>query len=228
MSSPSPILLILGAGSNVGASVAQAFAEKGYKIALASRTTKKENNNSNEFHISCDLSDPLSVPNVFTKVKETLGTPSVVVYNAAAATRADFQDPLSTPLADFNKSLNINTASVYAAAQEAVKGFAELPADASRTFIYTGNMLNTKIFPPLFDLGVGKAATAHIIEYLAVSYPFRGFKFYYADQRKLDGSPLYVGIDGDAHGKFYVELAEIKSQGHWHQTFVKDVGYQRF
>lgn len=53
-------------------------------------------------------------------------------------------------------------------------------------------------------------------------------RFYYADQRKLDGSPLYVNIDGDAHGSFYVELAEITSQGYWHQTFVKELGYQRF
>lgn len=81
MATSSPILLILGAGSNVGASVAKAFAEKGYKIALASRTVKKEDSNPNEFHIACDLSDPLSVLDVFTKVKETLGIPSVVVYN---------------------------------------------------------------------------------------------------------------------------------------------------
>ncbi|KAJ5631676.1 short-chain dehydrogenase [Penicillium longicatenatum] len=227
MSTASPVLLILGAGSNVGASVAKSFAEKGYKIALASRTIK-ENSNSSEFHISCDLSDPLSLHNVFGKVKETVGIPSVVVYNAAAATRANLEDPLLTPLADFTQNLNINTTSVYAAAQEAVKGFAELPADASKTFIYTGNILNLQILPPLLDLGVGKAATAHIIEYLAASYTSRGFKFYYADQRKPDGSSISIAIDGEAHGKFYVQLAEIKSQDDWHQTFVKDIGYQRF
>ncbi|KAJ5892949.1 short-chain dehydrogenase [Penicillium tannophilum] len=228
MATSSPVLLILGAGSNVGASVAKAFSEKGYKIALASRTVKNEDSDTKDFHVACDLSDPFSVPDVFKKVKETLGIPSVVVYNASAAARSSLGDPLATPLAEFSHGLNINTASVYAAAQEAVKGFAELPAEASRTFIYTGNMLNTKVFPPLFNLGVGKAATSHIIEYLAASYPFRGFKFYYADQRKVDGSPQYVNIDGDAHGSFYVELAEIKSQGQWHQTFVKDLGYQRF
>jgi hypothetical protein len=81
------------------------------------------------------------------------------------------------PLSEFNLALNINTNSVYAAAQEAVKGFLELPVEASRTFIYTGNILNTKVFPPLLGLGVGKAATAHIIEYFAMAYPFRGFKF---------------------------------------------------
>ena len=36
------------------------------------------------------------------------------------------------------------------------------------------------------------------------------------------------GIDGEAHGKLYVELAEGKSQGPWQQTFVKGVGYKAF
>ncbi|KAJ5921479.1 hypothetical protein N7466_009805 [Penicillium verhagenii] len=228
MSTLSPVLLVLGAGPNVGAAVAKAFAAKGYKVALASRKAKEEESSQDELYISCDLSDPTSISAVFTKVKETLGVPSVVVYNAAAASRADLQDPLSMPLAEFNQELSINTTSVFAAAQQAAKGFAELPAEASKTFIFTGNILNTKVFPPLLSLGVGKAATAHLIEYLAGAYPFNGYKFYYADQRKIDGSPIYVGIDGEAHGEFYVGLAELKSQGHWHQTFVKDVGYHRF
>lgn len=81
MATSSPVLLILGAGSNVGASVAKAFSEKGYKIALASRTVKNEDSDTKDFHVACDLSDPFSVPDVFKKVKETLGIPSVVVYN---------------------------------------------------------------------------------------------------------------------------------------------------
>jgi hypothetical protein len=35
-------------------------------------------------------------------------------------------------------------------------------------------------------------------------------------------------IDGDAHGKMYLELAEGKEQGPWQQTFVKSVGYKSF
>ncbi|KAJ5933992.1 hypothetical protein N7454_006321 [Penicillium verhagenii] len=238
MSTLSPVLLVLGAGPNVGAGVAKAFAAKGYKVALASQQVKDEESSQDKLYISCDLSDYTSMPAVFTKVKETLGVPSVVVYNGATTTPlssingccswADFQDPLSMPLAEFNEALSINTTSVFATAQQAVKGFAELPTEASRTFIFTGNTLNTKVFPLLLSLGVGKAATAHLIEYLALAYTFNGFKFYYADQRKIDGAPSHFGLDGEAHGEFYVDLAEVKSQGHWHQTFVKDVGYQRF
>lgn len=81
MSSTTPIALILGSGPNVGRSVAQALAAKGYKIAVASRKLKEGDSIKDQVHIASDLSDPNSVVNVFSKVKELLGIPSVVVYN---------------------------------------------------------------------------------------------------------------------------------------------------
>lgn len=86
-------------------------------------------------------------------------------------------DPLSLQLADFNKDFNINTVSAFVAAQQAATGFAQLPNSAAKTFIYTGNILNTTIIPPLLDLGVGKAATAHIIQSAATAYKDRGYKY---------------------------------------------------
>ena len=53
-------------------------------------------------------------------------------------------------------------------------------------------------------------------------------RFYYGDQRKADGGPVYSEIDGDAHAKLYLELAEEKAQGPWQQTFVSGVGYKDF
>ena len=85
--------------------------------------------------------------------------------------------PLSLPLADFNKDFTINTVSAFVAAQQAATGFAQLPDSAARTFIYTGNILNTTIIPPLLDLGVGKAAMAHIIQCAAAAYKDRGYKY---------------------------------------------------
>lgn len=89
----------------------------------------------------------------------------------------DAKHPLALPLADFTKDLHVNTTSAFAAAQQAVLGFEQLPASASRTFIYTGNALNTTTMGPLLDLGVGKSATAHIIESAAAAYKDRGYKY---------------------------------------------------
>jgi hypothetical protein len=95
---------------------------------------------------------------------------------AAAVTFNDANDPLSLSLSDFAHHLTINTTSAFAAAQQAALSFADLPDSASKTFIYTGNILNTKTLPICLDLGVGKSATAHVIESAANAYSGRGFK----------------------------------------------------
>lgn len=54
------------------------------------------------------------------------------------------------------------------------------------------------------------------------------YRFYYGDQRKADGAAVYNAIDGDAHAKLYLELAEGETQGPWQQTFVSGIGYKDF
>ncbi|KAK9482169.1 hypothetical protein V1527DRAFT_415745 [Lipomyces starkeyi] len=225
----SPVILILGAGPNIGQHVGKAFAAKGYKVALTAWRLSEADSTADLLNISADLSDPNSVVTAFTKVKSKFGTPSVVVYNVSAVVPNPPADPLSVPLANFARDLTINTTTAFVAAQQAAQSFSELPDSASRTFIYTGNILNTEfVIPPLLDLGVGKSATAHIIHSAATAYKDRGFKFYYADERKTDGSAVYGGIDGEAAATHYLELAEGKTQGPWQQTFVKGLGYKKF
>jgi hypothetical protein len=42
------------------------------------------------------------------------------------------------------------------------------------------------------------------------------------------GDPVFGDIDGDAHGDFFLQLAEKKEQGPWEATFVKGKGYVKF
>ncbi|KAJ5107360.1 hypothetical protein N7456_004035 [Penicillium angulare] len=228
MAGNSPVLLILGSGPNIGTAVGKAFADKGYRVAFASRRADSEKSTAEEVHMKVDLAVPTSIAEVFSKVKEALGIPSVVVYNASGGTMDNPQKSLGVPLDAFMNNLNLNVNSVYAAMQSALEGFAELDSCASKTFIMTGNALNKAVFPPMLSLGVGKTAAAHLIEYAAKSYAITGYKFYYADQRDEDGSPAWFGIDGEAHAKYYLKLAEGKSQGIWDQTFTPQEGYKVF
>jgi hypothetical protein len=98
-------------------------------------------------------------------------------FEAGAVTPNPPDNPLSLPLADFIRDLNINTTSAFVAAQQAALAFEQLPDSASRTFIYTGNALNTTTMAPLLDLGVGKSATAHIIQSAAAAYKDKGYKY---------------------------------------------------
>ncbi|EAT86522.2 hypothetical protein SNOG_05458 [Parastagonospora nodorum SN15] len=226
------VALILGSGPNVGRHISRAFAAKGYKVALASRSFKKEDNETGLTHFQADLSDPESVPQLFAKVQQDLGAPSVVVYNgqykgigtqfSGAYTLPDAQDPFSIHLNNFVKDLNVNTTSVFVAIKEALASFAKLPASASKTFIFTGNAMNTDLIVlPLTGAGAGKAASAHLIHAASVA-------FYYADERKEDGTPVYREISGEAHATHYLKLTEDEEQGPWQQTFVRGQGYKSF
>ena len=83
MASKSPVALILGHGSNVGKSVAHAYARKGYRVALVARRLKEEDSTANELHIKGDLADPASIPAIFGQVETKFGPPAVVVYNGS-------------------------------------------------------------------------------------------------------------------------------------------------
>lgn len=85
MVNASPVILILGSGPNIGKHVARAFAAKGYKVALASRSLKEADSTADQLNISSDFTDPESITKAFSKVKSLLGPPSVVVYNGKFA-----------------------------------------------------------------------------------------------------------------------------------------------
>ncbi|RMZ77280.1 hypothetical protein DV737_g4466, partial [Chaetothyriales sp. CBS 132003] len=227
MTTKSPVVLILGAGPNIGQAVTRTFASRGYKVGLAARSLKEADSTENQLNIPSDFSKTDDVVDAFTKVKKAFGIPSVVIYNVSAVHFTPADEPLALSFADFSHDTTINIHSAFVAAQQAVSGFAQLPASAARTFIYTGNVLNVAILPRFLSQGVGKSGAAHMIWAASEAYKDRGYKFYYVDERKADGSPKYR-INGDAHADLFWELAHAKTQGPWMQTFVQGVGYKKF
>jgi NAD(P)-dependent dehydrogenase (short-subunit alcohol dehydrogenase family) len=81
MAAKSPVVLILGAGPNIGQALVRIFASKGYKVALAARSLKEADSTANQLNIPSDFSKTDDVVNAFTKVKKVFGIPSVVIYN---------------------------------------------------------------------------------------------------------------------------------------------------
>ncbi|KAB2107300.1 hypothetical protein AG0111_0g3677 [Alternaria gaisen] len=238
--SNTPIALILGSGPNVGTALTSSLTALGYRIATASRSgTNALNPLSGTLSLAADFSTPSSIPALFAAVTKEFGrAPSVVIWNAAALTPPPVEgNVLSVPQDQFVKDLNVNTVSPYVAAMEAVRAWdGELGGDGEgarshKTFIYTGNTLNQTIMPvPLFlTLGVGKSASAHWVGLADATYRERGYRFFYADQREPDGTPMVNGVDGPAHGEFYASLAQRESNDvPWLATFVKDKGYVKF
>ena len=82
-----PAALILGAGSNIGASTARKFASLGYNVAIVSRSGTGAKTAQGFLSLKADFTNPGSIPAVFDAVQsEFKAPPCVVVYNAAAFT----------------------------------------------------------------------------------------------------------------------------------------------
>ncbi|GAP85630.1 putative short-chain dehydrogenase reductase SDR [Rosellinia necatrix] len=227
-----PVVLILGSGPRVGAAVAQKFASSGYRVAVTSRKGTGGKTAEGYLSVKADFTKPESIPAVFAAVRaEFDSAPSVVIYNAATLTPPPDKDALfSIPVDSVASDLNVNTVSPYVAAQQAVAGWATLPADAAKTFIYTGNILNVSVVPlPLYTtLGIGKAGSGFWIGVADGTYSKQGYRFFYADERKADGGSVGSEIDGPAHADFYAQLANREGEVPWLATFVKGKGYVKF
>ena len=176
-----PIVLILGSGPRVGAAVSEAFAANGYKVAVAARKGTNSKTDEGFLSIKADFTQPESVAAAFDAVKAEFGaSPGIVVYNAAALTPpSDKESALSIPTAKVTSDLNVNVVSPYVAAQETIKGWETLPAQAKKkTFIYTGNIQNEAVLPVpmMLTLGVGKAASAYWVGLADGAYSAQGYR----------------------------------------------------
>jgi NAD(P)-dependent dehydrogenase (short-subunit alcohol dehydrogenase family) len=221
--------LILGAGANVGASVASAFAEQGYLVAAGRRNVSATpSQHKNITSLKIDLTDTKSIPGIFSHVTETLGVPNVVVWNAYSATHSGpADDPFTAPAETLDFDNHANIVGVYTALQEAIKGWKTLPADNTdpKVFIVTGNILPWLPDPRLAGLSTGKAGAAHLIHLAttAKAYADAGYRFYFASEVTQDGLPQYHGISGEAHAKKYLELVESREQLEWEVRFKPEV-----
>ena len=101
----------------------------------------------------------------------------MVFIIAGALTPSPPDDPFAISLDAFKRDMNINTTSMFVAAQQAVLGFAELPSHAAKSFFFTGNILNVAPLPSFMDAGAGKSASAHIMMAAAAAYKDRGYKY---------------------------------------------------
>ncbi|KIX08896.1 uncharacterized protein Z518_03553 [Rhinocladiella mackenziei CBS 650.93] len=232
MSAP-PVLLLLGAGPNLGTKIPSVFSEAGYKIALVARSLGEGIQENGYYHVRADFSQPECIPEVFEKVKQNVGIPTVVVYNAVQYKLDDAADPLASlapeRVSQFHTAMAVNGTTPLIVIHHAIASFRALPSDTKgKTFIFTGNILNRSAFVNRFCFGTAKATCAYGINFASVIYAKEGFRFYYADERTPAGVPVMREIDGMAAGRVYLEIAESPEQRPWQYTYTKDGVYENF
>ncbi|PVI08316.1 putative short-chain dehydrogenase [Periconia macrospinosa] len=232
MSAPQ-VLLLLGAGAKLGTKIPEVFSKAGYKIALVARSFNEGIQDNGYYHVKADFNHAESIQEVFEKVKQNVGIPTVVVYNAVQYQLDDPAEPFAS-LAPGNVSTFLSTVSVHGttpliALQHAIDSFQALSEGTSgKTFIFSGNILNHSQFMNRLCFGTAKTLCAYGIRFAAVAYAKEGLKFYYADERTDAGLPVMREISGETAGTEYLKLAEAPNQQPWLYAYTKDGGYVDF
>jgi NAD(P)-dependent dehydrogenase (short-subunit alcohol dehydrogenase family) len=84
------VAVVVGVGPGLGIALARRFARGGYAVGLMARSQgtirgaqeEIEKEGGKALAIACDAGEPSSVAAAFAQVKETLGSPEVLIYNA--------------------------------------------------------------------------------------------------------------------------------------------------
>jgi NAD(P)-dependent dehydrogenase (short-subunit alcohol dehydrogenase family) len=91
-----PVCVVVGVGPGNGAALARRFAAEGYAVALLARSGGPLRALAAELSgsaaVECDVADAGSVKSAFARVRELLGDPEVVVYNAGSGSWGNVED----------------------------------------------------------------------------------------------------------------------------------------
>ena len=116
-----PVCAIVGIGPKNGAAFARAFDRAGYRIALLSRTTDFSASLASELAdarvYSCDASDPASIGQAFTTLRDDLGAVHVLIYNAGSGS---WQSVEEISAEEFERGWRVNALGALVASQQVI------------------------------------------------------------------------------------------------------------
>ena len=157
-------VLIVGVGSGLSASLARLCSKKNMVVNLAARNIDKlkalkEETNANTYQ--CDSTNKESVSNLFKELDNSIGTPNLVIYNAAARVRGSISelDPAQT-----QKAIEVTCYGAFLVAQESAK---RMLKRKSGSIFFTGATAGVKGFANSSVFAMGKFGLRGLAQSLA-------------------------------------------------------------
>eukprot|EP00026_Physarum_polycephalum_P016064 Phypoly_transcript_16896.p1 GENE.Phypoly_transcript_16896~~Phypoly_transcript_16896.p1 ORF type:complete len:234 (+),score=38.37 Phypoly_transcript_16896:92-793(+) len=138
------VCAIVGVGPGIGASTARRFAKEGYTLALLARGKEKLETIKQQIeeHVSgskgkiltidADATNEQQVQDAFKKIRDTIGDPEVLIYNASGYKRAPF---LELKAQDYINNFNVSSLGAFLAAQQVLPNMVK---NKKGTLLFTG------------------------------------------------------------------------------------------
>ena len=120
-----PVCVIVGAGPGNGAAFARQFSRAGYRVALLARSRETLDDLTAEIAGSrayvYDATDPEDAREVFATIRQDLGPPQTLIYNASSRVFGDID---ATDPEDFETAWRVNAYGCLLAVKEVHPGHA--------------------------------------------------------------------------------------------------------
>jgi len=163
-----PVAVVIGVGPGLGASLARRFAEK-YAIAINARTQDFLGTLAKEIRarggtaleVQADISRPDQVSTAFRTIRDRLGEPEVLLFNAAVGPFGSI-DEVSAE--QFDHCMRVNALGAFLCAKECVKG---MIARGSGVILFTGATAGIKAGARSVAFGPGNFAKRGLAQSLA-------------------------------------------------------------
>ena len=168
------VAAVLGVGPGLGASIARRFAGEDFAVALMARreesvaAVREEIEGGKALPVSTDATDPDSVAAAFGRVRDELGDPEVLVYNAGAFQMGGV---LEVSPAQFDKCFRANCAGAFYAAREVLPAMVEA---GQGTILLTGATASLRGSARFSALAVGKFGLRALAQSMAREFGPQG------------------------------------------------------
>ncbi len=160
-----PVCVVAGVGEGNGAALARAFSNESMAVALLARDTGFTSKLAEELPDSrayaCDVSDRAAVKETFARIRDDLGDPECVAYNAGSGTWGDVE---SIGLEDFESSWRVNAYGALAVSQEVIPA---MKAAGRGNIIFIGATASKRGGPRTAAFAPAKAAQRGLAESMA-------------------------------------------------------------
>jgi len=163
-----PVAAVVGVGPGLGAALARRFAQ-GYAVAITARNTGYLQSLAGEIRatgghvleVPADVGDRVQVEAAFASIRERLGSPEVLLYNAGSGTWGTVTD--ITP-EQYEHTWRVNAYGAFLSARAVVP---DMIAHGRGVILFTGATAGMKAGPKSVAFGPAKFALRGLAQSLA-------------------------------------------------------------
>ena len=160
-----PVCAVVGIGPGNGEAFARTFNERGYAIALLSRSTELSAQLAEEFDearaYACDATDPDAVEAAFRQIRDDLGPVDTLIYNAGSGTWKTVEELTAQ---DFETSFRVNALGALVTSQQVIP---DMKREGRGNIIFVGATASLRGIPKTAGFAPAKAAQRILAQSMA-------------------------------------------------------------